>query len=134
MMKMKAKREIDRINRYERKWKIKTNEEKFKVIPLAQYKAKQLTINGKNVNPSKDRKFLGLKLQVTGLTSHVTEKINKSKDILSNLRRFSNLTPELKATLIKTLLIPVIEYPPVPLCSISKARKLNIKRITNKGS
>ncbi len=54
------------------------------MIPLAQYKAKQLTINGKNVNPSKDGKFLGLKLQVTGLTGHVTEKINKSKDILAD--------------------------------------------------
>ncbi len=32
---MKAEREIDRINKYEHKWKIKTNEEKFKVIPLA---------------------------------------------------------------------------------------------------
>ncbi len=59
--------------------------------------------------------------------------INKSKDILSNLRRFSNLTPELKATLIKTLLIPVIEYPPVPLCSISKTQKLKIQRIINQG-
>ncbi len=35
MMKLKAERAIDRMSRYERKWKIKTSEEKLKIIPLA---------------------------------------------------------------------------------------------------
>ena len=30
MMKLKVEREIDRINRFEKKWKIKTNQDKFK--------------------------------------------------------------------------------------------------------
>ena len=47
MMKLKAEREIERINRYERKWKIKTSEEKFKIIPIAQYTTKQITVNNK---------------------------------------------------------------------------------------
>ncbi len=60
MMKIKVEREIDRINRYEKKWKIKTSEEKFKIIPMAQYKTEQFTINGKNINTSRDGKLLGL--------------------------------------------------------------------------
>ncbi len=32
MMKIKVEREIERISKFERKWKIKTSEEKFKII------------------------------------------------------------------------------------------------------
>ena len=38
MIKIRGEREVERINKYERKWKIQTCEEKFKVIPIAQYK------------------------------------------------------------------------------------------------
>ncbi len=37
-MKRMVEREIGRINKYEKKWKIRTSEEKFKIIPIAQYK------------------------------------------------------------------------------------------------
>ncbi len=87
---MKVQREIDRINKYERKWNIQISEEKLKIIPMAQYKTKQITINGKNINTSREGKFLGLKLQATGLRGHVTDKINKGKGILSKLWRFRN--------------------------------------------
>ncbi len=63
MMKIKLEREIERINRFERQWKIKTSEEKFKIIHIAQYKTEQITVNGKNLSTSKEGKFLGLKLQ-----------------------------------------------------------------------
>ncbi len=46
VMKLKAEREIDRINRFEKKWKIKTSEEKFKIILIAQRKTKSLTVYG----------------------------------------------------------------------------------------
>ncbi len=46
MMKLKLEREINRINRSERKWKIQTSEEKFKVIPIAQHKTQQISVNG----------------------------------------------------------------------------------------
>ena len=48
------------------------------------------------------------------------------------LKRFNNLTPKLKTTLAKTLLIPVLEYPPVPLCAISKTQKRNLQIVLNK--
>ncbi len=76
---------------------------------------------------------MGLKIQRTGLSAHITDKINKGKATLTNLTRFRNLTPKIKTTLIKTLLIPVIEYPPVPLCSISKTQKINLQKVLNRG-
>ncbi len=75
MMKLKLQKEIDRINRFERKWKIMTSKEKFKITPIAQYKTEQITINSNNIDKSKDGKFLGLKLQTTGLLGYITSMV-----------------------------------------------------------
>ncbi len=64
MMKLKVEREINRINRFERKWKIKTSQEKFKIIPIAQH-TKNIVANGKVPNTNKEGKLLGLKVQST---------------------------------------------------------------------
>ncbi len=40
MTKLKVETVINRINRYEKIWKIKTNENKFKILPISQYKIK----------------------------------------------------------------------------------------------
>ncbi len=47
MMEVKVEREIERINRYERKWKIKTSPDKFKIIPIAQLITKTVVVNGR---------------------------------------------------------------------------------------
>ena len=47
MMKRRVEREIERINIFEKAWKIKTSEEKCQVIPIAQYKTQAVVINGK---------------------------------------------------------------------------------------
>ena len=133
MMKLRVEREIERINRYERKWKIQTNEQKFKIIPIAQYKTKEIIINNTNIDTSTNGKFLGLKIQSRGITGHANDRINQGKAIVSKLRRFNNLTPKIKATLIKTLLIPVLEYPPIPICSLSKTKKIELQKVLNQG-
>ena len=133
MMKRKVEREIERINRFEKSWKIKTSEEKFQIIPLAQLKTQPIVINGRNINTCKEGKLLGLKIQRTGIVGHATDRIHKGRAIIGKLKRFSQLTPKLKATLVKTLLIPVLEYPPIPLCSLSKTQKINMQVILNKG-
>ncbi len=57
----------------------------------------------------------------------------KGKCVITNLSRFKNLTTQLKTTIIKTLLIPVIEYPPVPQCSISKTQTIHFQKVLNRG-
>ncbi len=97
------------------------------------YKTNPTIVNGKNIDPSKEGKLLGLKLQRTGLTGHASERIRKGRGILTKLRRFNLLTSKIKATHIKTSLIPVLEYPPIPQCFLSKTQKINIQKILNKG-
>ncbi len=58
-MKIKVEREIERINRYAKMCKIKTNEQKFNIIPIAYYKTKIITISGKNTETSTEGKLLG---------------------------------------------------------------------------
>ena len=50
MMKIKVEIEIERINKLEKKWKIQTREEKFKIIPIAQLKSKKITLMPVNVS------------------------------------------------------------------------------------
>lgn len=99
MMQVKVEREIERISKFERKWKIKTSEEKFKIIPIAQVKIKKIKVNDKEIDTCKSGKLLGLNLTSNGFVTHIRKNTNKGKGILSNLRRFSNLTPKIKATL-----------------------------------
>ena len=44
MIKVKLEREIERINKFERQWKIKTNKDQFKILPIAQGKTAKLTV------------------------------------------------------------------------------------------
>ena len=44
--------------------------------------------------------------------------------VYTNPRRFQNL--------IKTLLIPILEYPPIPICSTSLKEKRNLQTVLNK--
>ncbi len=132
MMKLKVEREIERINRYEKQWKIKTSQDKFKLIPIAQFKTKTIVVNGREINNSKEGKVLGLKIQSNGITGHVADIKNKGNAVIAKLRRFSNLTPKLKTTLVKTLLLPILEYPVIPLCTASKTQKKKLQVVLNK--
>ncbi len=92
IMKLKIEREIERINKFERKWKIKTSKEKFKIIRIAQYKTKKINVNGKEIETSNSGKLLVLNISTTGFKGHITKTIHKGKAIISQLRRFSKLT------------------------------------------
>ena len=106
---------------------IQTNQDKFKLIPFAQFKTKTIKVNNREIENSKKGKVLGLTLQNTGILGHTANVKTKANGVLLNLRRFVNLPPKLKLTLIKTLLLPVIEYPIIPLCLISVTQKKNYK-------
>ncbi len=132
MMKIKVEREIKRICKFERSWKIKNSEKKFKIIPIAQLKSKEITVIGKEIVTYTSGKLLGLNITSTDFVSHTRKTIKKGNDILTQLRRFRNLSPKMKATLIKTLLIPVLEYPLISIFVASQTQKRNMQIVLNK--
>ena len=104
----------------------------IKIIPITQLKTKKIKVNGKEIETSKSGKFLVLNITVNGFVGHITKTIKKGNGILSQLRRFSNLTPKIKTILIKTLLIPVMEYPSIPICMASPSQKRKMQTVINK--
>ncbi len=80
---------------------------------------------------SKQGKVLGLAIQTNGIIGNASNIKNKGQVVLAKLR-FINLTPKLKLTQIKTLLLPKIEYPVIPLCTISLTQKRELQVIINK--
>ena len=65
----------------------------------------------------------------TGINQHITERIAIARRELALLKRFNNLPPKIKSHLCKALIIPVLEYPVIPICDMSKSK---IQRIQNK--
>ncbi len=67
MMKAKAERKNERISKFERRWKKKTNEDKLKITPIAQLKTTKTNVNGKEIQIGTSGKFFGLNITSRGL-------------------------------------------------------------------
>ncbi len=68
----------------------------------------------------------------SNLVRNIEMTINKGNGIFSQLRRFSNLTSKMKTTLLKTLLIPVTEYPSIPICMTPGMQRTKMQIALNK--
>ena len=119
-------------NSYEKLWKIKTSENKFKILPISTFKLEPIIVDNKQYNYNEAITILGLQLKATGINSHVTRQMNRAKLELSKLKRFQNLKPKTKIHLYKTYIRPLLEYPIVPLCGISKTNKIKLQTLQNK--
>lgn len=126
-----AVREITKINKFEEDWKIKTNKNKFKIIPIAVKKKDDIIIEGTKIDYSLQGKVLGLTIGRTGIERHVTEIIAKSKKRLSELYRFRKLPEKIRTHLIKAFILPLLQYPPIPLVTISKTKQGKLQKVLN---
>jgi hypothetical protein len=127
-----AVRDIGRVNAFERLWKIKTNKNKFKIIPLCQKVTHPIIIDGELYPYSQSGSMLGFLIKPHGYGSHVSSRCGMAKSRLNQLRRFSSLTQKIKLKLYLSLVRPVLEYPPTPLCTMSKFQILKLQRVQNK--
>ncbi len=124
--------EIERINRYKQKWKIKTNKNKFKIVPIAVKKKDQIVVDGTHIDYSNEGTVLGLRFGRTGIECHISKITRRGKTALQELSRFKDLTLKKKTHLIKAFVISIILYPPSPFITISKTKLLKLQVIQNK--
>ena len=75
--------------------------------------------------------MLGLSLKNTGISTHVKERVRTAKYALKKLKRFSNCPENIKIQLYKTLVRPILEYPPVPLNTISTTLMWSMQAVQN---
>ena len=132
MMARVTARAIESINEFEKKWKIATNMTKFQVIPLARTALAPLIVEGEQIEYSNKGKVLGLKIGKRGIIPHVNERIQSANRQLTKIKRFGLLPEGQKAHLYKALIRPILEYPPIPLDTISTSQKLRLQRVQNK--
>lgn len=132
LMAQHTARAIENINQFEKDWKIKTNLNKFKVIPLAKKVPSPLIIEGDLMNYNTQGSMLGLKITTTGYTSHMKEKVGRANALLTKLQRFQNLSEKNKKQLYLSLVRSILEYPPIPIIALSKTQIESLQKIQNK--
>ena len=106
--------EIERINDYEKKWKIQTSINKFSLLSISKLRPEPVVVNNNQIPFKNEIKMLGLTLKRTGATSHVTNRINLAKIQSGKIKRFIKLEPKIKLHLYKALIRPLMEYPVIP--------------------
>ena len=124
--------DIERVNRFEKEWKIQTNQRKFKVVPIAQRCPEPLVVEGDIQPYSSHAKMLGLTIGRFSYKQHVSERSAQAKANLSKLRRFQNLPLNKRKLLYTAFIRPILEYPPIPLAAVSTHQQLRLQRVQNR--
>lgn len=75
---------------------------------------------------------MGLKITKTGIISHVNERHKIASSALTKLKRLSSCPEKIKLRLCKTLIRPILEYPPIHLNTISKSSWYKLQGVQNK--
>ena len=124
--------EINRQNNYERKWKIKTNINKFQIIAIGFRKTPTIHSNGTNIQYSETGKLLGMQFTTYNFfTKQMNYNINNAKATLRRLKRFRTLKKSLKLRLYKTLVLPLLLYPIIPINVSSKTQQKRLQTVQN---
>ena len=131
MLAINTRREIERINEYEKKWKIKTNKNKFQLLSISKSKPPEIRINNERINYKEHVNILGLNIKRTGISVHIRQKLAQARIRKGKLKRFDKLTPKIKMHLYKSLTRPVFEYPNTPMCIMSNTNQSKIQSFQN---
>ena len=134
MLRAKTMTAIARINHYEKKWKIKTNPDKFQLISIQHQLTtpKPITMNNVRIRYKNKGKFLGLQFTRWGIKSHVDSREQRAKNALAKVQRFRRCTTKTKLRIYTSIIRPILEYPPIPLNTISKSSMLKLQVVQNR--
>ena len=125
--------EINKQNDYDKKWKISTNMQKFQIIHIGVKVFPQIEIDNEIIPDTKSAKLLGLKFSNYNF---FTKQINANKASanaeLKKLYKFRYLPRKLKLRLYKSLVLPLLTYPLVPINACSKTQIKKLQTVQNK--
>lgn len=132
LLAMHTAKAIEEVNKYEKKWKIQTNINKFKIIPIGRYNSAPVIVEDDIYQYEAEGKVLGLTISKTGYKRFIKDKINRLNDGLTKLRKFNNLSIKNKRKLYMALIRPILEYPPIPINAMNKTNINALQTIQNK--
>ena len=113
-------REVERMNNYERKWKTKTNLNKFRIIHLDRKQHHELILNNRILPTYRDGVIFELKISRTGYAAHIAEKKRSCKVETGKLWRLKDLGEKKKRIVYQAIISSKLEYPPIPLHCVSE--------------
>ena len=129
---VKIAREIDRVNRYEKDWKIATCREKFQLLAISADRPSQVWLGGEAIPYKRSAKILGLSLGSRGITSHIGSRKATASATLEKLKRFKGIAEETYLHLYKSLVRPQLEYPAILIARASKTSLSSLQSVQNK--
>ena len=139
-VKQKLSNELEKIESWENKWKIKVNPDKCNINANYRYIEElenqgNIQINNKVIPYTTTINILGYTFnQTNNSTSHISKICKNAKTNLVRLYRFKTAPPKIKRLLYLALIRPLIEYPSVQLSKINKNNMIKLQRIQNKAT
>ena len=107
--------------------------EKFQIIHMGFRKTPHISINGQVITHKMTGKLLGLNFSYANFfTKQVKSNKQSAIGALKSLYKFKYLKRKLKVRLYKTLILPLITYPIIPLNAISKTQMKKLQVVQNK--
>ena len=121
-MNLLTEREINTVNHYENKWKIRTNLTKFTPIHLGAKKTIPLNSNDDQIEFKISGMCLGIKITSSGYYKHIEGRRKKALTALKKLYKLYHMPVKIKTHLIKALILPILDYPPIPTHTMSNTQ------------
>ncbi len=115
-----------------KKCKIKKNVHKFTPLHLAAKRTFPLHINEEEVQLKNKGKCLGLTITTSGYYKHIQQRKNIAGSALNKLYKLYNMPENIEIRLVKTLILPILDYPPIPIHTMSKNQTSKLQKIQNK--
>ena len=134
MLRRETEGEIRKINEYEKKWKIRTNLNKFHIVPIEGTRPLKIRVNNQEIEYSKETKALGLTIKHSGFSAHATNRIHLARTQLAKFYRVRNLSLKNKRMIYLTIVRSVLLYPTVPLHVQSQSQQNKLQIIQNKAA
>ena len=134
---MVSSREISELTRFEREWKIRTNPNKFGLVPIAMlpHKMPPLEVDGRRIEWKSKGRMLGWEIawQRGMCKGRMEEMAAIGRGELARLRRFWRLPEKLKKQLYVALVRSRLTYPCVPLHVLGSNALRPLQRVQNAG-
>jgi len=124
--------EIKRINDFEKRWKIKTNKNKFQLLSVSATKPKEVTVDQERIPFCNKVKILGMEFGTRGVSTHMKRRLAMAKKQFTKLKRFKGMSTNTQLHFYKTLIRPIMEYPAIPLCISSKTNIRKMQQFQNR--
>jgi hypothetical protein len=123
---------IQQINTYENKWKIRTNQSKFSIIPINRRNTEDIFLENQHIPYTNRGKILGLSISSWGIASQIAVRKGTANSNLNKLNRFRHLSPQNKRLLYMATVRSALTYPTIPLHTVSKTAMSTLQKIQNK--